>query len=263
MELTADELEAAIEAIRSSLGARPLTREELTEKVTRKVGPHVRERMASGWGELLKPAAFRGYLCSGPDRGRNVTFVRPDRWLGRWSRMDGEDALREIARRFLSSYGPATHDDFARWWGIDPGPMRRLFQRMTDELAEVVVGGRRSWANATDVPRMKRLAPGSDVRLLPNFDAYVMGFRPRDELVPPEHGDLVFRKAGWISPVVLVDGRIAGVWEQAREKGRLRLTVRPFSRLGASLRSGVEREANLLGSFLNAPVEVSFARAAA
>ncbi len=74
-----------LEAIRDSLGANPITREELAERVAEKTGASGRDLMLSGWGEMLKPAAFHGHLCSGPPRGQSVTFVRPDRWLTGWS----------------------------------------------------------------------------------------------------------------------------------------------------------------------------------
>src|SRR5262245_17730877 len=75
---SAGELRAILDAIADSLGEEPLTREELAERVAGQVGPRARERMLSGWGELLKPAAFKGSLICGPPRGQSVTFVRPD-----------------------------------------------------------------------------------------------------------------------------------------------------------------------------------------
>ena len=76
--MSAEELRRTLDAIRESLGARPLTREQLADKVAARGGSGSRERMLSGWGEMLKPASFEGALISGPAKGRSVTFVRPD-----------------------------------------------------------------------------------------------------------------------------------------------------------------------------------------
>src|SRR5918996_159753 len=92
------QLRLTLEAIRDSLGARPITREQLATKVAAKVGAGGSDRLMSGWGEMLKPAAFHGYLSSGPPRGQSVTFVRPDRWLGGWREPASEEAWREIVR---------------------------------------------------------------------------------------------------------------------------------------------------------------------
>jgi winged helix DNA-binding protein len=97
--------------------------------------------MLSNWGEMLKPTAFNGWLMSGPPRGQNVTLVRPDRWLKKWNEWDSHAAWREIAHRYLRRYGPATREDFARWWGMQPAPAGRILKEFADELDEVDVEG--------------------------------------------------------------------------------------------------------------------------
>jgi Winged helix DNA-binding domain len=258
--LSAEELDALLKAIRSALTDRPMTREELTEKVARKVGPHVRERMASGWGELLKPASFQGWLCSGPPRGQNVTFVRPDRWLRSWRKVDPDEGMGEVFLRYLRAFGPAGHEDFAAWWGIPPPPARRVRMALEDELEQVDVEGTDGWARPEDLRQMREMAPPSTVRLLPSFDAYVMGFRQRERMLDRRLFDRVFRKAGWISPVLMIDGRIAGVWKHERSPKEIEVSVEPFGRLRAADRKAIEEEADQLGSFLGLPARLSLTR---
>jgi Winged helix DNA-binding domain len=256
--MTAAQLRATLDAIRTSLGARPVTREQLAERVSRVVGGRARDRMLSGWGEMLKPASFEGSLISGPPRGQSVTFVRPDRWLKDWTVLDGEEAMREVLRRYLRAYGPATREEFARWWGTQPAPAGRVMASMPDgELSEVNVEGIRCWAVAEDVDDMRTRRPRQPVRLLPGFDVYVVGTRPRSSLVDPRFADRVYRQAGWVSPVVLVDGRVAGVWTHERKGDAVTVTVEPFARLTAAHRREVEEEADRLGRVLGGTVEVS------
>jgi Winged helix DNA-binding domain len=259
--MSAEELRAALDAIRDSLGARPLTREQLAEKVAGKVGPKSRERMLSGWGEMLKPASFEGSLLAGPPKGRSVTFVRPDRWLKRWKVLDDQEAMRQVLRRFLAAYGPATREEFAAWWGMQPAPAGRMIASIPEgELEEVVVGGTRAWARAEDVGDIARKRVQGRVRLVPGFDHYVVAFRPRDQLVDRRHAAKVFRSAGWISPVVLIDGRAAGVWAHERSGDRIEVTVRPFGRVSTAHKRAVIEEADLLGAFLDAPARVSWGK---
>jgi hypothetical protein len=75
------------------------------------------------------------------------------------------------------------------------------------------------------------------VRLLPHFDVYTIGYRPRERLVPAEHAPRVFRQAGgWISPVVLLDGLAAGVWDPATGEVEL------WRRLSRDERAQLEEE---------------------
>lgn len=256
---SAEELRAVLESIQSSLGATPLTRERLANKVTKLVGPRAREKMLSGWAEMLKPAAFEGSLISGPPKGQSVTFVRPDRWLGEWREPEAEEAWSEIVRRYLRAYGPATREEFARWWGMQPAPAGRILKASADELAEVDVEGHRAWALAEDVPGIRTARLRVQAGLLPGFDAYVAGTRPRGSLVEKRFENRVFRKAGWISPVLLVNGVVAGVWGHERTGGRIEVTVEPFRRLTGADRKRIKIEADRLGSFLGAPAGLAYA----
>jgi hypothetical protein len=257
--MTEEELRATLDAIHKALGARPITREQLAEKVAAKVGAKGRQRMLSGWGEMLKPAAFQGHLCSGPPRGQNVTFVRPDRWLAKWVPPQPEDAWREIVRRYLRAYGPASREEFARWWGMQPAPAGRVLKASGDELTEVDVEGHSAWMLTEDLASIRKKKRRLPVRLLAGFDVYVVGNRPRDLLVDKQFEPLVFRRAGWISPVVLIEGRAAGVWKHQSRGKRVDVTVSPFRKLGAAHRKAIHEEVDLLGKFLGAPASLTFA----
>ena len=97
------------------------------------------------------------------------------------------------------------------------------------------------------------------MRLLPAFDPYVVGFRPRALLVDAEHEARIFRPQAWFSPVVLVDGRAAGIWERERRGRRLEVRIEPFARLSAATRRALAEEADRLGEFLDAPAELEVA----
>jgi hypothetical protein len=256
--MTEKELRDTLAAIRVSLTARPITREQLAVKVASRVGPKGRERMLSGWAEMLKPAAFEGSLISGPPRGQSVTFVRPDRWLKKWKETSSEEAWRVIVRRYLHAYGPATREEFARWWGMQPAPAGRILNASEDELSEVDVEDRRGWALVEDIMKIRAATRRAPVRLLPAFDVYIAGTRPRESLVEKRYEGSVFRKAGWISPVVLVDGVVGGVWEHERVKNRIEVTVQPFRKLAVAETRQIEAEADRLGRFLGAPASVAY-----
>ena len=99
--------------------------------------------------------------------------------------------------------------------------------------------------------------PDGAVRLLPAFDQYVVGAPRGDgDVVPAAERARVYRPQGWLSPVVLVDGRIAGVWSHERKGARLIVEVEPFGRLARAVRAGVETEADALARFLGGELEL-------
>ncbi len=91
------------------------------------------------------------------------------------------------------------------------------------------------------------------VRLLPYFDVYLLGHKEREHLAAMEHRPKIYRPQGWITPVVLVDGRAVAVWEHAREGKRLRVKVVKFGSLSRRIIAGIREEARDLGRFLEIP----------
>src|SRR2546427_3344764 len=133
-QLTESELTGLFEAIGDALDGNTMTREELITTVGRGRSERVQNVLKSGWGSMLKPVARNGLLCFGPSRGPSVTVVRPQQWLGSWRDLDPIEALAEVARRYLRAYGPATKQDFARWWGAWTGVGRDAWAALADEL---------------------------------------------------------------------------------------------------------------------------------
>lgn len=251
--VTPDEREAILRLVPAVLQGMQLTRKELAQALVGELSPQVEEHLLSGWGALLKPAAYRGDLCYGPSRGQSVTFVRPADWLGAWDPVDEETARKEITRRYLHAYGPARRGDLARWWGERATTAGRMIEGLGDAVSEVEMEGWRGWALAEDLAEMETIEPSASVCLLPHFDPYVLNFTPRHELVPEALAARVFRPQAWISPVLLVDGRVAGVWDQNRlhSQGQLRLEL--FESLSRQHEALLEAEVGRLSDFLGRP----------
>jgi hypothetical protein len=189
---------------------------------------HLAEVLGSGWGTLLKPLAWWGVLCHGPSRGGRVTFTSPARWLPGWSGLPAvEDAARTVIHAYLGAHGPATHDAFDNWLMRKQNrkkDVKAWFAAAEDGLATVEVEGEPMFILAEHKDELVETRPTDSVRLLGPFDQYVLGAGTSAAyLVPAEHRSKVSRAGGWISPVVLHGGRVAGVWDA--ENGDLTVTA--------------------------------------
>ena len=248
--LGADEVEAVRAAVWEALDGRCLLRDELTEEVVKRVGPAPRDRLRSGF------AFFLSDLCQGPPQGSRITLARPDQWIESWREVDEDAALREICRRFLRTYGPARPGNLAEWLGsaaFRGSEAEALFDTLGDELKEIAVDGRAYFVLAGDTSLP---TPAPQVLLLPEYDAYLMGFRERDELVPEVVRELIAShgRGRYEGPaatrLVLVDGVAAGLWQRKKRGKRIELRVRLAGRVRKAVRAELEREAERIGAFL-------------
>ncbi len=257
--VTRDELELLIATVGDALGGPPLTRTELADEVARRTGSDaLGDKIRESWGVMLKPASFRGRLCFAPNSGQNVRFTRPDRWLDGVAPVEPEVGLAEVTRRYLAAYGPATREDFARWWGVTPARAKALLAALGDEVTQVEVEGVAGFVLATDLAALGDGA--ASVRLLPAFDPWVIGAsRAVPELLAGDFRDRVYRPQGWIAAVLLVDGRMDGVWRHERARGRVAVQIEPFVPLKAKVRKAAEQEAERLAAFFGDPLELSWA----
>jgi hypothetical protein len=259
--VTPDQLEELVTAVGQALDGRMLTRDELADEVaTLTDSPDLAAGLRESWGALLKPASFRGQLCYAPSAGQNVRFTRPDRWLPEWSPVDPDEALKEVARRFLSAHGPATRNDLARWWAVSPAQAGRLIASLGDEVSAVDVEGTSARMLTQHLAEAVEGNPSQSVRLLPAFDHYVIAATLHaSNLLPGSVCDRVYRAQGWISPVLLVDGRMDGVWRYERQGEWVVVEIEPFVDLGPEARSRAEGEAERLAAFLGGELDLSWA----
>ena len=249
--LGVEEAESIRRVVWDALDGRCLTRDELADAVVKRVGPAPRKRLTSGF------AFFLGELCQGPPQGTRITLARPDQWVDGWPDVvDEDEALREICRRFLRTYGPARPVDFCEWFAsaaFKVADARKLFERIGTDLEEVAVGGQARFVLEGDRSFPACTGP---VRLLPEYDVYVMGFRERAQLVPEAVRELIAThgRGRYEGPagvrLVLVDGTVAGLWERKKRGRRIELLVRLTRRLGKTGRTALQREADRLGAFL-------------
>ncbi|GAA3002947.1 winged helix DNA-binding domain-containing protein [Actinokineospora diospyrosa] len=147
---------------------------------------------------LIAYAAMTGRIRRGPDRSdTEPTYVRFDPGPP----VDEQRAVERLADRYRSGYGPATAEDFAAWSGLPLGKARAGFGEPGDPGEPELVAD-----------------PGPTTRLLGHFDTYLLGYKSRDGIVPPEFAKRVQAGGGFIMPVVLRDGVVVGTWRMDKNK---------------------------------------------
>ena len=161
-----------------------------------------------------------------------------------------EDARKELARRFLRAYGPATHSQLADWAGCGPKHAKLLLAAIDDEVEDVRYAGRTAFVLAEDLARLGDPPAADGVRLLGGFDPYVA--QPdRDALVGGRDGNVLRKKmfpAVGRPNVVLVEGELAGLWTARKKGAALDVTVEWRTKKRVDLGPELEAVARLRGA---------------
>jgi hypothetical protein len=151
--------------------------------------------------------------------------------LGEASRadLDPAGALVALTRQHLRAFGPANRRDVAWWTGDGLTAVDAALATLADELTCRPGPDGQSYYDLADRPAAGHADPG--VRLLPEYDALVVGYDPksRDRFLDPEHLPQMWMSAnGMFSASVLADGRLAAAWKLVAEKARHRIEVEMF-----------------------------------
>ncbi|MEU7580068.1 winged helix DNA-binding domain-containing protein [Streptomyces sp. NPDC041068] len=255
VRLSAEQTDELVAAVGEILSDAQLTVDELTEALAGQVGAWAVEPVMPAfqtlwprWRQMTEIAGHRGVLCFGPNKGRKVTYTNPARWLPGFSPAPHTEAADWLLGRYLYAYGPATPEHFARWLATTPAWARQVFER--NDLTEVSVDGEPGWVSAGDTTFGD---PARGVLLLPHFDAFVVGSQPRELLFPGNAWDraLARGQAGNF-PVLMVDGVVAGVWQQKKTGKSVAITVEPFRALAARQRKLLDEQVQRIGAVLEA-----------
>jgi hypothetical protein len=191
-------------------------------------------------GNNLRYAALTGRLAIRWEGARLPTV-----WTVPLPEIEPAEATRELARRFLHSFGPATPEAFAKWAGIGARKAVAAFDDLGAELIPVLTPSGDARMLARDEATIREPpAPAAAARLLPSGDAYTLGVTSEDRalLVP----DANQRRDLWTPRVwpgaLLVAGKVVGTWRRAHRT----MTIQTWQPLSRSAREAVLAEAESL-----------------
>ena len=211
------------------------------------------------WGGVVMRLVRDGTVCHGEGEGGETHFVHRDHWTPklRWDPPTTDAAQREIVRRYLSAYGPATHRDLAFWLDVPIPEGRKWMDLVEHDVAGVDVDGVAMLALRRDRAVLRASPPSGSkwpVRLLYRFDPLLLGLKRKDWIVPPEHYKQVWRPGGHIEGTILVRDRVRGTWRYDRGGRGITITLSPFERLPESVIRRLRARAAGVARFFEVPL---------
>ncbi len=259
--LLPSDLEGALAVIATALrGGRRMTRADLLATLEDSGIPTDGQR---GY-HLLLYASQTGLTCMGPQQGTSSTFALLDEWVPEPRQLTRDEALVELAHRYVRGHGPATVKDLAGWTGLTLTDVRAGLAGNEGRLVSVGTGPQALWLTTelADAIASGSL-PTHEVVALPGYDEYLLGYKDRslhgdstllDRVVPGGNG--VFRAT------VVADGVVVATWTRTLTADAVRITVLPFARLSRRMAAATTGALERYAGFLDREPQIRFESAA-
>lgn len=196
---------------------------------------------------ILGYLAQTGVLCFGPREGKQHTLTLLEEWLPTMRPLERDEALGALARRYFTSHGPASINDFAWWAGLKVSDARAGLDSVKSELVSEDVDGRTLWfASSRPIRGGARTA-----YVLPAWDEFTVAYRNRDDILDPSYAKRVNAGGGVLSPVIVIRGKVVGTWQRTIVKQKIAFVPTFFGKLDRAdrrlLDSAVAKYARFLG----------------
>ena len=252
LEVDAAVLKGSHAVIEAALrGGSHLTRRELGVVLERAGIPTDGLRL----GHLVSSAELDGIVTSGPRHGKQMTYALLEERAPSARRLDRDEALAELTRRYFTGHGPAQVQDFAWWSGLTVADVKRGLALVGTALAHEVIGGKSYWSSP-DAPPAPERAP--IVHLLPNYDEFLVAYRDRTASLDPARGfdTAPFPYGSILAHVVVLNGQVWGGWKRRLQDRQAFVEVGPLDVLDTAEGAALQKEVERLARFLGVPVTV-------
>lgn len=231
-------------------GGKQLTRSELGSAFA-KVGI-----VANGprLGYFMMSAELDGIICSGARRGKQHTYALLEERVPNARKLDREEALAELTRRYFVTRGPATLQDFTWWSGLTVVDAKLGIEMVKAQFVSEVIDGKMYWFERSVSPK-KEKSPAA--HLIPNYDEYFIGFKDRSaigKLVSPLHPE--DNSVALNAHIVIVDGQIVGGWRRTLKKDAVLIEMQLIAHLAEAEHEAIVEAADRYGEFLGLPAEL-------
>lgn len=200
---------------------------------------------------ILMRAELDMVICSGARRGKQFTYALLAERVPEVPMLEKDEALAELARRYFTSRGPATIEDFVWWSGLTTTDARAGLEMIRSALLHEVIEGKTYWL-ASSTPPATDTVPIA--YLLPSYDEYTIAYKDRSAVLAA--GDAIQTRNGIFSPIIVVDGCIVGTWKRTIKKDAVLIETMLFSPNDERRARAISAALDRYSAFLNMPVEL-------
>ena len=241
--------------IRELKGGKLLTRSELEVIFHKNKIQTTNLRMT----HFMMHAELDAVVCSGGRRGKQFTYALLDERVPSTKSLTRAEALTELTRRYFTSRGPATLQDFVWWSGLTAAEARKGIESVKSDLHQETINSQTYWfSEPQPLPKKK----AATAYLLPNYDEYIVGYTDRSAIYDGSHHTKLDARGNvlFLNTIVL-NGQVRGTWKRTLRKNEVVIELTLFTKTTKAEAHAITEAAEGYGKFLQLPVSIQYKRA--
>ena len=202
---------------------------------------------------LLMRAEIDGIIASGSIKAGKQTYALLADWIPKTKILNRGEAIAELARRYFTSHGPATLQDFNWWSGLPVKDCRQAVEDLKNSFDSAKIGDDTYFfAPVNSVPKIEK----KHIVLLPAYDEFIISYKNRTASLPFENHVKAVSNNGFFRPVIVHNGKAIGIWKRTVKNEKVFLTAEFFGIATASVKKQIAANFVSYASFIGKSPEI-------
>ena len=170
---------------------------------------------------IMFDAELSGLVCSGINKGKQITYSLIDETISSHAYFDNEEALAELTFRYFNSRGPATIADFCWWSGLTLTKAGKGVELNSKKLESFKTDSQIFYFTGN----FEKSEPQNSLHFLPAFDEFLISYKDRSASMDTSHYKKVIAGYGIFKPLIVKNGFVSGTWQRTIKKDEVRIEL--------------------------------------
>lgn len=228
-----------------------VTREEIAKKFKKEKIETDDNRLA----HFLLLAELDGIICSGQIINNKLSYALLSERVQHRKILTREEALAELAKRYLLSHCPATKEDFSWRSGLSLTEANRGFESVKSDFICERAGGHIYWLTPYFVSIRK---DKPIVHLLPAYDEFLISYRDRRASLSEIDNKKTVSANGIFRPVIVINAQVTGLWKRNTSNNRVIIEITLFKKCTEELGDLIEGKVSDYGRYLSKETGIEY-----
>lgn len=201
------------------------------------------------WSAIIAQASIDGILYEkiNLNNKKHFAFYRRNFISDNISKENFDSSLNLLIIKYIKTYGPVSVKDFMHWSGLGGKKIVNAFYEVADTTKKINIDGvHYYYINGLDA----RIA-FPDIILLGKFDPLLLAYSDKSWIIDHEKEKYIWKKAGQVEGVIMLDGDVVGTWKCRKFKDKLFFFVSQIQQISSRKRELIEYNFSKIANSLN------------